>query len=82
VRLLFLFGAGILFSLVSGWAMAFQRIARGMPVLPPVPPGAWRSLRPGALIAALLMGLAMPALAVSAVPVLLAEAWLALRKAR
>jgi len=28
------------------------------------------------------MGLAMPVLAVSAVPVLLAEAWLALRKAR
>ena len=77
--ILFVFGAGVLFSLVSGWAMFFRRHSRRGPFLPPVPTGAWRSTSPWACLGGLAMLVAMPMLAVSAAPVLLMEAWWAYR---
>ncbi|WP_426191172.1 PepSY-associated TM helix domain-containing protein [Massilia sp. DWR3-1-1] len=41
--LLLVFGAGVLFSLLSGWVMWFLRRRHGGPLLPPVAPGAWRA---------------------------------------
>ncbi|HTH44216.1 MAG TPA: PepSY-associated TM helix domain-containing protein [Oxalicibacterium sp.] len=64
--LLLLFGAGIVFSLVSGWVMFFKRRKMGMPALPKLLPGAWRSLPPAAWIVAALLCVAMPLLACSA----------------
>ena len=78
--LLFVFGAGILFSLLSGWVMFFKRRATGAPVWPVVLPGAWRSVSPWAWLGGAFMLVAMPVLAISAVPVALAEAWRAWRK--
>ena len=74
--LLFIFGAGVLFSLVSGWVMFFKRRIRGAPLLPPVMSGAWRNVSPWAWLGGVFMLVAMPVLAVSAVPVVLAELWL------
>lgn len=80
--LLFLFGAGILFSLVSGWAMFFKRMKSGTTVWPILLPGAWRSVSPWAWIGGALMLLLMPVLAISALPVGLLEAWIAWRKSQ
>ncbi len=70
---LLVFGAGILFSLISGWVMVFKRLASGVSVWPVVLPGAWRSVSLGGWVTAGLMLMAMPVLAVSAVPVALLE---------
>jgi uncharacterized iron-regulated membrane protein len=77
--LLFVFGAGILFSLASGWVMFFKRRAAGANVWPVVLPGAWRSVSLWAWLGGVFMLLAMPVLAASAVPVALAEVWVAWR---
>jgi uncharacterized iron-regulated membrane protein len=79
---LVLFGAGVLFSLVSGWVMFFKRWRRGRPVMPPVMPEAWRSVRLWAWPAAAAMFFAMPLLAASAVPIALYEAYAAWRGPR
>jgi uncharacterized iron-regulated membrane protein len=82
--LLFIFGAGVVFSIVSGWVMYFQRRARGLVGLPKLLPGAWRSVSPWAGLGGLLMLVALPLLATSAAVVLLAEismAWRARRSA-
>jgi uncharacterized iron-regulated membrane protein len=85
--LLFLFGAGVLFSLVSGWVMVFKRMgsarARTAPLLPslltsllpPLLPGAWRAASPLALAGTLALCLLMPLLAVSGAVVLVLEAF-------
>ncbi|MEY5028179.1 MAG: hypothetical protein RLZ63_494 [Pseudomonadota bacterium] len=78
--LLFVFGAGILFSLVSGWVMFFKRRASGAPVWPVVLPGAWRNVSPWAWLGGVFMLVAMPVLAASAVLVALVEVWLTYRK--
>jgi uncharacterized iron-regulated membrane protein len=78
--LLFVFGAGILFSLVSGWVMFFKRRASGSNIWPVVLPGAWRSVSPWAWLGGAFMLVAMPVLAISAVPVAMAEAWGAWRQ--
>ncbi|MGV1046318.1 PepSY-associated TM helix domain-containing protein [Limnohabitans sp.] len=80
--LLFVFGAGILFSLVSGWVMFFKRRAAGSSIWPVVLPDAWRSVSPWAWLGGAFMLVAMPVLAISAVPVALAEAWMVWRKSR
>jgi uncharacterized iron-regulated membrane protein len=78
--LLFVFGAGILFSLVSGWVMFFKRRAAGSSVWPVVLPGAWRSVSPWALLGGAFMLVAMPVLTISAVPVAVIEMVLAYKK--
>jgi uncharacterized iron-regulated membrane protein len=80
--LLFVLGAGMLFSLVSGWVMFFKRRAAGSSVWPVVLPGAWRSVSPWAWLGGVFMLVAMPVLAMSAAPVALAETWMAWRKSR
>jgi uncharacterized iron-regulated membrane protein len=80
--LLVLFGAGILFSLASGWAMFFKRWKRGQAIFPPVMPGAWRHARLWSWPAGAVLMLAMPLLAATALPVVLAEAVAAWRASR
>lgn len=80
--LLVLFGAGILFSLVSGWTMFFKRWTRGQPVFPPSMPGAWRHASWWSWPVGAVLMLAMPLLAATALPVALAEAVAAWRAGR
>jgi uncharacterized iron-regulated membrane protein len=80
--LLFVFGAGILFSLVSGWVMFFKRRKTGTAIWPVLLPGAWRSVSFWAWLGGAVMLLAMPVLAMSAVPVAAIEAWMVWRKAQ
>jgi uncharacterized iron-regulated membrane protein len=71
--LLFLFGSGVLFSLLSGWVMFFKRRQKGLPAMPRLLPGAWKSLSVPFWLTSLLLFIAMPLLALSAVFVGLAE---------
>ncbi len=80
--LLFVFGAGILFSLVSGWVMFFKRRQASSAFLPALLPGAWRSVSPWAVLGGAFMLVAMPVLAMSAVPLAMLEAWLGWRRSR
>jgi len=72
--LLFLFGLGVIFSIVSGWVMYLKRRARGASGLPALMPGAWRSASPYAVLGTLVMFLFMPLLAFSAALVAAIEA--------
>lgn len=63
--LLLLFGAGVLFSLVSGWMMFFKRRRAGMPGWPSLLPGAWRAASWWMWIMTVLMCAAMPLLALT-----------------
>jgi uncharacterized iron-regulated membrane protein len=74
--LLLLFGAGILFSLVSGWWMFFKRRGTGASAWPPLLPGAWRSASPTMWIVAVAMCALMPLLAISVLLVAGVEALL------
>ncbi len=78
--LLFVFGVGILFSLVSGWVMFFKRRKSGTSIFPALLPGAWLSVSPWAIVGGALMLLAMPVLAMSSAPVALIEIWLGWRR--
>jgi uncharacterized iron-regulated membrane protein len=80
--LLFVFGAGILFSLVSGWVMFFKRRQASSAFLPALLPGAWRSVSPWAVLGGAFMLVAMPVLAMSAVPLAMLEAWLGWRRSK
>jgi uncharacterized iron-regulated membrane protein len=71
--LLLLFGAGVLFSLLSGWVMYFKRRQRGAYSLPRVPPGAWKSAAVPLGLTTLILGVLMPVLSVAACAVLLLE---------
>ena len=71
--LLFVFGVGVLFSLLSGWVMFFLRRARGASVLPVLPAGAWRCVSPWAWLGGGAMLMAMPVLAISAAPLAMYE---------
>ena len=83
--LLFLFGTGVLFSLVSGWVMFFNRKRAGGPglpaLLPRLLPGAWRAASPLALVGSVLLCALLPLLAISAASVLMCE-WLLAQRAR
>ena len=77
--LLLLFGAGVLFSLVSGWAMFFKRRKRGSSWLPRLLPGAWRSASALSWASAVLLCCLMPLLALSAALVAVIEFLIAYR---
>lgn len=79
---LFVFGAGILFSLVTGWVMVYKRWVAGASIWPALLSGAWRSVSPWAWLGGAFMLLSMPVLAMSAVPVVLFEAFTGWRKQR
>jgi uncharacterized iron-regulated membrane protein len=64
--LLFVFAAGVLFSLVSGWVMFFKRRRAGLAGLPKLVPGAWRAAPPFAVVLGLALCALMPLLALSA----------------
>lgn len=80
--LLLVFGLGVLFSLVSGWVMFFRRRRTGTTGLPPLVPGAWRSVSAAACVTAVVMLVAMPLLAISAACVVLAEAAMFLKASK
>jgi len=71
--LLLTFGVGVLFSLASGWVMFFKRRPPGWRILPRLLPGAWQSASIGEWIAAVILCIAMPLLALSAAFVLALE---------
>jgi uncharacterized iron-regulated membrane protein len=77
--LLFVFGVGVVFSIVSGWAMYFQRRSQGLHGMPAVMKGAWKSVPWGAWLGGAFMLVAMPLLAISAAAVLLVEGVIALK---
>jgi uncharacterized iron-regulated membrane protein len=79
--LLFLFGASVLFSLVSGWVMYVKRRRTEGLGLPPLLPGAARAASPLALAGGLALCALLPLLAISASAVLMLE-WLVLQRAR
>jgi uncharacterized iron-regulated membrane protein len=68
--LLLLFGAGVLFSIVSGWVMFFKRRQPGSLGLPRLLPGAWKSPSIFAWLTAVVLLIVMPLLAISSVAVL------------
>jgi uncharacterized iron-regulated membrane protein len=77
--LLFVFGVGVLFSIVSGWIMYFKRRKLGLSGMPAVMKGAWKSVPWGAWLGGAFMLVAMPLLAISATAVLLVEGVIALK---
>jgi uncharacterized iron-regulated membrane protein len=80
--LLLVFGLGVLWGVVSGWVVFLKRKRQGWLGLPRVSPGAWRSLPVGAWLSAVLLLVAMPLLALSAVLLAFGEVWLAWRRSR
>ncbi len=78
--LLFVFAAGVLFSLVSGWVMFFKRRRAGFLGLPKLVPGAWRAAPPAALALGIALCALMPLLTLSAAVVLAIEAALGWRR--
>jgi uncharacterized iron-regulated membrane protein len=77
--LLLLFAVGMLFSMLSGWAMFFKRRRAGLPSLPRLLPGAWRAVPPGAIVLGVALCVLMPLLAISACVVLVLELMFARR---
>jgi uncharacterized iron-regulated membrane protein len=80
--LLFVFAAGVLFSLVSGWVMFFKRRRAGLAGLPKLVPGAWRAAPPIAVVLGLALCALMPLLALSACVLAAIEAVLGWRSRR
>jgi uncharacterized iron-regulated membrane protein len=78
--LLFVFGVGLLFSIVSGWVMYFKRRKLGLSGMPAVMKGAWKSVPWGAWLGGTFMLVAMPLLAMSAAVVVLIEGVIALKR--
>ena len=64
--LLFVFGVGVLFSIISGWTMFFKRRKQGLSGMPNVIKGAWKSVHWGAWLGGAFMMVVMPLLAISA----------------
>jgi len=78
--LLFVFGVGVLFSIVSGWVMYFKRRKQGLSGFPAVMKGAWKSVPWTAWLGGAFMLVAMPLLAMSAAVVVLMEGVIALKR--
>ena len=78
--LLLLFGASVLFSLVSGWVMFFKRRLPGSLGLPKLLPGAWSSPSALAWLVAAGMCALMPLLLISGSVLMLLELGLARRQ--
>jgi uncharacterized iron-regulated membrane protein len=82
--LLFVFAAGVLFSLVSGWVMYFKRrtsAGAGRLGLPKLLPGAWRATPPAAAVLGIGLCALLPLLALSAAVLAVLEIALARRSA-
>jgi uncharacterized iron-regulated membrane protein len=71
--LLLVFGAGILFSIVSGWAMYFKRRQPGSLGLPRLLPGAWGATSMRMWLATAALFFVMPLLALSSIVVIALE---------
>ena len=71
--LLALFGAGLLFSLTTGWLMVWKRWRGGLSPLPRLLPGAWRSTPWPALIAVPALMWLMPLFALTLPMVVVVE---------
>jgi uncharacterized iron-regulated membrane protein len=80
--LLFVFGVGVVFSIVSGWVMYFKRRKQGLRGMPVVMKGAWASMPIGAWLGGAFMLVAMPLLAISAAVVFAFEVGLAFHTAK
>jgi uncharacterized iron-regulated membrane protein len=80
--LLFVFGVGVVFSIVSGWVMYFKRRKQGLRGMPVVMKGAWGSMPIGAWLGAVFMLVSMPLLAISAAVVFVFEVGLAFHTAK
>jgi uncharacterized iron-regulated membrane protein len=80
--LLLIFGAGVLFSLLSGWVMFFKRRRAGLLGLPKLLPGAWRTVSPGVVVVGVALCALMPLLAISAAAVVVLELVFAQRGAK
>ncbi len=63
--LLLMFGGGLIFSTLSGWAMVWKRYRAGLAFWPTLPAGAWRSVPIGAWLAGMLGVMLMPLWALS-----------------
>lgn len=77
--LLLVFAAGVLFSLLSGWAMFFKRRKAGGAWLPRLLPGAWGSAPALTWVSAVLLCILMPLLAWSVALLVLIELGIAYR---
>jgi len=71
--LLLVFGASVVFSLLSGWVMFFKRRRAGALSLPRLLPGAWKSASPLAWLTLAVLCAAMPLLALSGCLLVLLE---------
>jgi uncharacterized iron-regulated membrane protein len=71
--LLFVFAAGVLFSLVSGWVMFFKRRRAGQLGLPKLLPGAWRAAPPAWVALGVGLCVLMPLLAAGALMLIVVE---------
>ncbi len=83
--LLLLFGLGVLFSLISGWVMFFQRRranGKKLQLMPRLLPGSWRALPWPLYVCGLLLCALLPLLALSASLLLMLEIGLARRQTR
>lgn len=78
--LLFVFAAGVLFSMLSGWVMFFRRRRAGQIGLPKLLPGAWRSAPVWAVLLGIGLCVLMPLLALSTLLLVVVE--IALGRAR
>jgi uncharacterized iron-regulated membrane protein len=79
--LLFVFAAGVLFSLVSGWVMFFKRRRAGLLGLPRLLPGAWRAAPAFAVVLGVALCTLLPLLALTALPLLALDALASGRRA-
>jgi uncharacterized iron-regulated membrane protein len=80
--LLFVFGLGVVWWLVSGWVMFLKRRRQGFFGLPRLQPGAWRTVPVPAWLTAVVLLLVMPVWACSVGAVCLVELGLAWRGVR
>jgi len=71
--LLFVFAAGVLFSLVSGWVMFFKRRRAGQLGLPKLLPGAWRAAPLWSVVLGIGLCALMPLLALSTMVLVIVE---------
>lgn len=78
--LLIIFGISLMFSFISGWVMYFKRHRIGTSILPPLLPGAWKTISPWAILGAGFMFLSMPLLAATAPIIIGIEGLIILRK--
>lgn len=77
--LLLMFGASVVFSLISGWLMFWKRRKAGSLGMPILLPGAWRSAPWSAWMIALIFMLTMPVLAIASLAIATLEiigAWM------